>query len=98
MSDPRALTYRRVGTSTYDVHDANGTLLGRVWRTRHGWSSSTPNGEARSVDYPGSRGVAAGVLKGEPPHEPCSLCRAGCYQDVPCSCARGCAFHPAPTA
>jgi len=51
-------TYRRIGTSTYDIV-LDGHRVGTVWRTRTGWSGATASGRQVVDDYPGSRGVAA---------------------------------------
>lgn len=55
------LTYKRVGNMTYNVF-LDGVCVGLVWRTRHGWSAENNSGVIVVEDYPGSRGVAAGVL------------------------------------
>ncbi len=58
LSSPRL---RRVGNSTYEV-SVDGVVVGTVWRTRYGWSARTVAGTLATEDYPGSRGVAVGVL------------------------------------
>lgn len=57
-------SYSRVGACTYETTDREtGEPIGRVWRTRTGWSAALPDGHVVVDDYPGSREVAANLLR-----------------------------------
>lgn len=62
MTSPENFSFRRIGTSNYAVV-VDGVVVGTVRRTRRGWDGfSAETGELLVDDYPGSRGVAAGIV------------------------------------